>query len=897
MKSTHYLKLIVCLFAFSSVYHSNGQTRNLLINSYDNIIKLDFSNGSPVVNYTGVPDGFEAISHVEDPSGNILFFVNANGVFRGTTQTIMPGSVGMLASPSSAEVVICPNPANSLQYYVIHNSETCSQLYYCIVDMSLAGGQGDVIQLNTPIDQVTFSEGLEIIQVPCQNKYWLVGYACEYGLKRFTIDSSGISNGQVIFSHAPPNFMYDGRSELDYHSGRIGISFSYSNDALLGDFDPQTGIFTNPVLVNLNSFTTYGGFYGVEFSPDGSKVYMSAWYENFENNFFQYDFNTGASQSFFLNSTLAPGTNFDGPGQIELGPDGNLYVVHDGGYQIHVISQPNSLNPSFSKITTNSVCALGISDPIQSNVSGITNNFVYADVCLGDVTHFSGTMNTCYSGPVSWHWNFGEPSSGAANISTLQHPVHQYASVGSYTVSLIINSSSSSDTIVKVIQVGNVHAFHLPDDTTICNGSYLTIQVPFFAGVQYAWSNGDTGRVTNLHMGGMHILSIHDGGCTTKDTIQLTIVGNIVPFLANDMYLCPGDSLALIDWSNPVSQPDILWSTGETAIDMIIVSAPGIYWVELSELGCTARDSITILSTASITNLLGNDTTICDGESVTLHADPLFGFVVWDSVIFGFYSYVFSTPGIHTIDAYIGSCIYHEEISINIISLNPVDLGPDISTCNGGTVALSSPSTLTGNFHWSTGAVTPSIDVSAGDYWLSVSSSCGNETDSVHIGSILYPVSSIPSEINSCGPVNETVSTGNTAYAHQWSTGEITSAIHITHTGVYTVSIDNQGCVTNDTFTVNAIVFKDYEDMPNIFTPDNDGANDYLFYEAYELSSSFHIDIFDRWGKKIISSDNAVNTWSGEGQAAGVYYYILRFADPCLNDVIKEKKGFIQLIR
>jgi len=35
-----------------------------------------------------------------------------------------------------------------------------------------------------------------------------------------------------------------------------------------------------------------------------------------------------------------------------------------------------------------------------------------------------------------WEWNFGDPSSGSANVSFLRNPTHDYAEAGTYTVSL-----------------------------------------------------------------------------------------------------------------------------------------------------------------------------------------------------------------------------------------------------------------------------------------------------------------------------------------------------------------------------------------------------------------------------------------------------------------------------
>jgi PKD repeat protein len=50
----------------------------------------------------------------------------------------------------------------------------------------------------------------------------------------------------------------------------------------------------------------------------------------------------------------------------------------------------------------------------------------------------------------SWYWTFGDVSSGAANNSSLQNPVHYYASDGNYNVSLhVSNTYSCDDSITK----------------------------------------------------------------------------------------------------------------------------------------------------------------------------------------------------------------------------------------------------------------------------------------------------------------------------------------------------------------------------------------------------------------------------------------------------------------
>jgi len=53
----------------------------------------------------------------------------------------------------------------------------------------------------------------------------------------------------------------------------------------------------------------------------------------------------------------------------------------------------------------------------------------------------------------SWEWDFGDPSSGNQNVSTLQNPRHVYNAEGVYTVSLIVTNECGVDTAFGEIDV------------------------------------------------------------------------------------------------------------------------------------------------------------------------------------------------------------------------------------------------------------------------------------------------------------------------------------------------------------------------------------------------------------------------------------------------------------
>lgn len=74
------------------------------------------------------------------------------------------------------------------------------------------------------------------------------------------------------------------------------------------------------------------------------------------------------------------------------------------------------------------------------------------------------------SNAVSWSWDFGDPSSGADNTSSLLNPIHMYSNDGNYNTCLIVsNSYGCTDTICQNVQVliNNLNDKIITDDLSV----------------------------------------------------------------------------------------------------------------------------------------------------------------------------------------------------------------------------------------------------------------------------------------------------------------------------------------------------------------------------------------------------------------------------------------------
>jgi gliding motility-associated-like protein len=133
----------------------------------------------------------------------------------------------------------------------------------------------------------------------------------------------------------------------------------------------------------------------------------------------------------------------------------------------------------------------------------------------------------------------------------------------------------------------------------------------------------------------------------------------------------------------------------------------------------------------------------------------------------------------------------------------------------------------------------------------------------------------------------------NAAYTYLWNTGETTSTVFTTPIiKKYSVEINNNGCKAKDEInikTLNACVIK----MPTAFTPNGDGKNDVLRATDADLAKAFKLNIYNKVGELIYTTQNPVQGWDGnyKGQPAdpGTYVWELSYMNPWTGKAVYEK--------
>lgn len=111
----------------------------------------------------------------------------------------------------------------------------------------------------------------------------------------------------------------------------------------------------------------------------------------------------------------------------------------------------------------------------------------------------------------------------------------------------------------------------------------------------------------------------------------------------------------------------------------------------------------------------------------------------------------------------------------------------------------------------------------------------------------------------------------------------------ITLTAYQSMACSNS--VTKGTFTVRNITSTF---IPNTFTPNGDGFNDYLNIVMVNVSRS-HLQLFNRYGQPVFETYNNAKDYNGKPLPVGVYYYILNLAGA--DGTASRQSGSVTIIR
>lgn len=346
----------------------------------------------------------------------------------------------------------------------------------------------------------------------------------------------------------------------------------------------------------------------------------------------------------------------------------------------------------------------------------------------------------------------------------------------------------------------------LGPDTSICLGASLPINVanvfPF-----YSWSTGAISQGISTSAPGTFSVTVTDGNsCTNRDTIVVGVDTLPIPVLAPLIPKCPGEDVVL----NPgAGWPTYVWSNGSIN-QMVITSAVGPYVVTVTDgNGCQGIASTNVINTNAP---LGFGVTapanfFCAGGDITLDAGTgaAISSYYWSNGVTTQTNTV-SASGVYLVTVTdVNGCEWADSISVSEAPLPTVELGPDVTICQGSNTLLSAPQGFA--YAWSTGQTQQIISATtAGTYFVTVTNpgTLCQAVDSIVVNVLPVAVPTLPATVDICQGQSTILDPGSGFNSYAWSTGAISQSITATTPGVYTVTVTNpNGCQATATTTIS----------------------------------------------------------------------------------------------
>lgn len=291
--------------------------------------------------------------------------------------------------------------------------------------------------------------------------------------------------------------------------------------------------------------------------------------------------------------------------------------------------------------------------------------------------------------------------------------------------------------------------------------------------------------------------------------------------LGNDTTLCQPATLAL---NATTPSATYLWQDNSTN-PTYTVTQQGTYWVEVTTSACSKRDTIYVNYTTIPTVHLGNDTTICQGASLSLFASGALtykwtpGNTLNDSTIANPVATPTGTTN-YIVSGYNGGgCVDRDTITITVHPpINIAKTAANIScngACNGQINVVPSGGTSPYSYNWTGGCASASCNnLCAGSYTVTVTDALGciaiADTIITEPSALLASVtgSSPTSCSGACVGSATTLATGGTqgtGYTYSWNTVPVqntATAIGLC-AGTYTCTVtDINGCTKTTTVTI-----------------------------------------------------------------------------------------------
>ena len=300
----------------------------------------------------------------------------------------------------------------------------------------------------------------------------------------------------------------------------------------------------------------------------------------------------GASGNYGLIAMLNGCTSFDTthvafgqPITVQIGPDDTTLC----GAQAHILDTKledarhlwNTNETTSSIVVSNSgnYHVIAFQDACHDSDSILLSFRLNPDfelpeemtACEGDVVAIDASTTNA----TSYLWNTSEST---RNI--------QVATAGTYSVTVSNDLCIRTDSVQ--VRFETPPLIDLGPDTSYCiGGEQLIINMEHLLPYDLIWNDGSTNSIFTVEAPGTYTLQAANEVCTNSDTIEITALSAPTYLLPKDTVFC-GQPIEISAGSNTNNYH---WNTGALTSN-ILVDAPGIYSVSISNDACEIEDEV-----------------------------------------------------------------------------------------------------------------------------------------------------------------------------------------------------------------------------------------------------------------------------------------------------------------
>ena len=462
-------------------------------------------------------------------------------------------------------------------------------------------------------------------------------------------------------------------------------------------------------------------------------------------------------------------------------------------------------------------------------------------------------------------------------------------------------------------------------DQVSCNGfgdASVDLQITNgTAPYQTNWSNSATSEdLTDLSPGTYTVVIIDNHGCTTADTVTITqpealsietTVNQLSCYKSNDGSIQTSVSGGTLPYTYN-------WLSGEQTPDLDNLAA-GNYSLTVTDAnGCVLTFNTTITQPDSLILQAVIHNATCNASNGSIQilvtgGTTSYGYDWSDgssnqnlnNVPDGSYSVVVTDA--HGCQVtYSGTILSVSNLDASTVVTNASCYGQD----NGEATVVISNGNPPYAYQWSNGGNTAhQTGLSAGTYSVMITDEFGctvtvnitvDQPDSLMID---LTVSSyllgynVSTNGGTDGYISAAVSGGTVPYSYFWSTTDTTHSINNLSAGEYLLNVtDNNGCIAT---VIVKLTQPDVLEMPQGFSPNADGDNDYFVVHGIKSYPDNSIKVFNRWGNIVYQKNGYADEWYGENNAGdplpdATYFVIL---DVVVGGKDKVLQGYVDLRR